>query len=390
LPHDVLVHIFSFLPRGALTVTPGRVCRAWAAAKAELWAALEPIMLESDAAATKELHDEYVEVDANEDTDDVPHSLAFLEKYQPYLPAWYVRQTFGADLRIADASVSWGALRHGQIDVVADLHAASPGCFDCCGMAGYACKIAAHGGQLSTLQWLCEHGYQLDKSAVNGAAEGGNTGVLAWLWERGCRSDESACEAAALCGRLDALIFLHEHGCPLGSSIRYAARGGHIPVLVWLRQNGVPWAPRTFDAAAKGGRISALAWLLEHGCPWRSLTCGWAADAGQLDALKFLRERGCPWCEETCCRAAYGNHMHVLTWAREHGCAWDADTTLCAAYGCSLAALKYSVANGCPINVYECLEALDRYHDDFPRCRDWLMALLPPEERASFEAPYWW
>ncbi len=34
-PHDVLVRIFSLLPRGALAVTPGRVSRAWAAAKKE-------------------------------------------------------------------------------------------------------------------------------------------------------------------------------------------------------------------------------------------------------------------------------------------------------------------------------------------------------------------
>jgi len=50
-----------------------------------------------------------------------------------------------------------------------------------------------------------------------------------------------------------------------------------------------------------------------------------AAKGGHLEVLKWARENGCPWDEWTCAYAAEGGHLEVLKWARENGCPWDED-----------------------------------------------------------------
>jgi hypothetical protein len=82
-PHEVLVRIFSHLPRGALAVTPGRVSRLWAAAKAEAWAALPPLKAYSERTSFRALYNNY-----EDDVDD--------EQLHPWLPPWYVRAVFPA------------------------------------------------------------------------------------------------------------------------------------------------------------------------------------------------------------------------------------------------------------------------------------------------------
>jgi len=65
---------------------------------------------------------------------------------------------------------------------------------------------------------------------------------------------------------------------------------------------------------------------------WDSKTCADAARGGHLDVLKWARENGAPWNEQTCANAAAGGYLEVLKWAREHG-ARDIRTWVKAAAG---------------------------------------------------------
>jgi hypothetical protein len=47
----------------------------------------------------------------------------------------------------------------------------------------------------------------------------------------------------------------------------YAAQGGRLEVLQWLRANGAPWDSRTCAYAARGGHLDMLKWLRANGCP---------------------------------------------------------------------------------------------------------------------------
>jgi hypothetical protein len=84
-----------------------------------------------------------------------------------------------------------------------------------------------------------------------------------------------------------------------------------------------PWDEWTCSYAARGGHLELLKWLREDDCPWDKWTCASAAEGGHLEVLKWARENGCPWNEETCYNAATCGHLEVLKWARQNGCPWD-------------------------------------------------------------------
>ena len=49
---------------------------------------------------------------------------------------------------------------------------------------------------------------------------------------------------------------------------------------------------------------------------WDKETCSWAAYGGHLELVKWLRAKGCPWGEGTSNCAALGGHLEVLQWTR--------------------------------------------------------------------------
>jgi hypothetical protein len=102
-----------------------------------------------------------------------------------------------------------------------------------------------------------------------------------------------------------------------------AARGGHLPVLEWLRSQACPWDESACSAAAEGGQLAALQWLRRWGAPWDFLTCEEAAGAGHLEVLRWAHAQGCPLSEHVRWLALRGEHVHVLRWAADVGCPAD-------------------------------------------------------------------
>ena len=99
----------------------------------------------------------------------------------------------------------------------------------------------------------------------------------------------------------------------------FAARGGHLETLKWLRDNDCPWNEETCAYAARGGQFETLKWSRDNDCPWRSKTCRAAAERGDLEMLQWARANGCPWDEWTWRGAEGYGHLEVLKWARENG-----------------------------------------------------------------------
>ena len=52
----------------------------------------------------------------------------------------------------------------------------------------------------------------------------------------------------------------------------------------------------------------------------------WAAHGGNLQVVQWLRGEGCSWDYKTCSHAVHKGHVEVLRWVRENGCPWDAAT----------------------------------------------------------------
>ena len=155
---------------------------------------------------------------------------------------------------------------------------------------------------------------------------------------------------AVMKGYLSTLKHMHSRGRLSRKKVlcEDAARGGHLDVLKWARENDCPWDEETCANAAGGGHLDVLKWARENGCPWDKWTCAFAAEGGNLEILKWARENGCPWDEWTCAGAAEGDHLEVLKWARENGCPWDRWTCTYAARRGHLDVLQWARDNGCP------------------------------------------
>jgi hypothetical protein len=175
------------------------------------------------------------------------------------------------------------------------------------------------------------------EAAAGQRGKRGSPEALAWLLARGAHVDARRCAMqAARDGRvavLEALLSRHKDRkrCPWAESnhlvYAYAAGGGHVHVLRWLRARAprVPWPPTTDTAqfAAEHGRLEALQWLRaqQPPAPWDEHVCEVAAQAGHLEVLQWLRsqEPPCPWGPRVLAAARFSGRADVVRWIEEHG-----------------------------------------------------------------------
>ena len=118
-----------------------------------------------------------------------------------------------------------------------------------------------------------------------------------------------------------------------------AARRGYLQVFEKYWSKGPQeklskvWNEQTCSWAALGGQLEMLQWLRAKGCPWGTLASTWAAQRGQLEVLQWMRAQDppCPWNSNICDKAAKFGHLDVLRWARSQGCPWNEEVPTAAA-----------------------------------------------------------
>ena len=190
----------------------------------------------------------------------------------------------------------------------------------------------------------------------------GHSGVLKRYWSKIPEDkiprlmDAGTCAWAARGGKLETLQWLRSQGCAWDqSTCAQAALHGHLKCLQWARSEGCPWSENTCTWAARGGQLECLQWARSEGCPWSRITCSQAARYGQLECLQWARQNGCPWSANIMCNVATERgHLAALKWVREQGCSWGENTTLVAARNGHLKCFRWLIFQGCPWNRSEC------------------------------------
>ena len=75
-----------------------------------------------------------------------------------------------------------------------------------------------------------------------------------------------------------------------------AATYGHLELLKWLcSEGGFAMDDKVMRWAAYGGKLEVVQWLRGNGCPWHISTCTYAMMRGPIEVLRWLRENGCWW-----------------------------------------------------------------------------------------------
>ena len=141
-----------------------------------------------------------------------------------------------------------------------------------------------------------------------------------------------------------------------------AARKGYLQVFEKYWSQGPQeklsqlWDEETCNWAAFGGHLKVVKWLRAKGCPWGDMTSYWAAEGGRLEVLQWMRGQDppCPWTSSVCYRAARKGHLEVLRWARSQGCPWNEEVPHVAAECGHLKVLKWLIKEGCPYDKSWC------------------------------------
>jgi hypothetical protein len=137
----------------------------------------------------------------------------------------------------------------------------------------YFCSRVAKTNKLELLKWIREEKKcEWDGRTINVAAEHGNLEMVKY-----CVANECP---------------IHWHACA------YAASGGHLEVLKYLREEAkAPWDSVTPSWAAQNGHLHILEYLVERKfVQFSEGACAYAAENGHLDCLKYLRETAkAPW-----------------------------------------------------------------------------------------------
>lgn len=147
---------------------------------------------------------------------------------------------------------------------------------------------------------------------------------------------------------------LKNHYRRLGA--REAAQDGNLDDLIHAHyMDCICTQPLTLALAARGGHLQIVKYLRENArCDWNEIACEYATAGGHTETLRYLLDNGCPSNERTCEAAAENGHLDCLVVAHEHGCRWNARTATKAFKSMHYRCFKYAVENGCPNpQVYE-------------------------------------
>lgn len=195
-------------------------------------------------------------------------------------------------------------------------------------------------GNLDILILLISSGFMLKASKHRTpcglAIQGNHMHVVKYLIQEslknntGCAFEAQSLAYASLNGNLDMVKLLKSFGFtwivpPTYFGVDHyviseAARGGHLEVIKWMKQEGCPWGTSTFREAAGFGNIELMTWIRDNGCIFDESSVIYASANGKLDALKWLRSNGCPWDIRAVFASAYHEDRSVLGWLIDNGC----------------------------------------------------------------------
>lgn len=133
--------------------------------------------------------------------------------------------------------------------------------------------------------------------------------------------------------------------------VEAAAEGGHETFNILIKKFKMKITTYHYSLMSRGGHLE----LLKSINPFRleREVCIYAAEGGQLNVLKYLRSVHCLWDERTCTAAAKQGHLKTLKWAVENGCPWNNQVTIWATYNGDLNMLSWAIGSGCDYNAYE-------------------------------------
>jgi hypothetical protein len=214
-----------------------------------------------------------------------------------------------------------GAIKGNQLEVLEWLWKHN------CPDGNYLYEVAIRKGNISMMQWLRNHGFNISKNAFMETAARNNFVMMKliykWLYSR-VGNYVHATRSAIRNGNLEMLRWLKKHDLLIidGNIYEAAAEGGHIDVMIRLHEEiqiQIEISSDIFNASARNGHVHILEYLIAQGHVIPNFVIMTAAANGHLNILVWAFDNsgifGRPLnYVKISKRAARGGYLHILQW----------------------------------------------------------------------------
>lgn len=215
------------------------------------------------------------------------------------------------------------------------------------------CISAAKNGHKHIIEWAIENGYSIIPETVQSAAENNHVELVKWLYPR-TRPDIVITSGAAQGGNLELLGWLIHNNCQIntGELLKCAAYGGHNHIISWvlekfncntkslevctfaayggkletlkfLKQKNFPWDYRVLIYAVINGDIDMIKWTLMNGCPWTDVIYSDLVKLDNIEIFDWLYENNYKPPQRLIYSTIRQNNLELIIWAINHGCVFD-------------------------------------------------------------------
>lgn len=125
------------------------------------------------------------------------------------------------------------------------------------------------------------------------AARHGYSQLLKWVVVQGAPLHVKIATSAALHGDMKVVTWLDKVKCPVDWTVcAWAGLGGHLEVLQHYREKKCEWNKWATANAARHNHRETFQWAYENDCPVSEDASRFAAVGGHIDMLKYIREIG--------------------------------------------------------------------------------------------------
>lgn len=123
------------------------------------------------------------------------------------------------------------------------------------------------------------------------------------------------CMLLIVCKQLAARVDLYVR---IGAVPQYAARDGHLDILIYAVENGYYPNSSAYIAAASAGHLHIIKYLLQIECPWDADSANAATTAGHLDIFEFIHKNNLEYKRAAIINAAARGHLDIIQYVHEN------------------------------------------------------------------------
>jgi hypothetical protein len=188
-------------------------------------------------------------------------------------------------------------------------------------------KITVRGGCLEVVQWLWDNKYcKNHKNVMYEAAKRGMS-MVEWVVNHGVELNSDIYKGAAIGGHMDLIEWADARGCPidLNHLCKEAINGGNLSIVKWAISCGAEWDYSSSALSSHKNR-SILEYAIANGMDWTNFIYTFLARNGSFDMIKIMysMKPNISLPADVLYQALVRKNMNMVEWGLSNGASLEA------------------------------------------------------------------